>query len=174
MPMHAYMINTQPDDVHLGEFLQCVADEIYRARKKYPTNKHTLHALSEESGKVAQAALDHFSGKASEHQVRKECVQTAAMAARFYLEGDEDLPYIGVSKVKPTTPVLSSPDVPTAIIFPRYDQMRIKWRDAKVTVVDLGLTNNDEDADSVVFDVYAAMRQKSSLPGLYSFAIDED
>lgn len=159
--MHDYRISLETYDTHIVEFLQCVANEVQRAREKYPTNKHVLHALSEESGKVVQAALDHVQGKASEHQVRKECVQAAAMAARFYLEGDECLPYIGVSKVPPATPVIEqSSAVPMAMKFPRYDQMEITWLDDTVTVI-------SDATDKVILSVYAAMREGASLPDLY-------
>ncbi len=161
--MHDYRISLETYDTHIVEFLQRVANEVQRAREKYPTNKHVLHALSEESGKVVQAALDHVQGKASEHQVRKECVQAAAMAARFYLEGDECLPYIGASKVASAEPVV---DVPTDLQF-RGGSVRVFWRDGKVSVID------DAD-DETVAQLYAAMRGGKPLPWLYERAVDED
>ncbi len=68
------------------DFLQEVREEVARARTKFPQPDGLLAALSEEAGEVAKAMLD-------EHwqNVRKECVQLAAMAFRLAEEGDPTL-----------------------------------------------------------------------------------
>ncbi len=85
-------------------FIHAVADEVTRARQKFPNNKHMLAALVEEVGEVANALLerDYCEGEptnASEHlthdrHVWKECVQAAAMCVRVATEGDPSFQYI--------------------------------------------------------------------------------
>lgn len=68
-------------------FLFDVAQEIQRARQKFPTNAHLCAALTEETGEVARALLD---GSPGQRHLREECVQVACVAARIALEGDGD------------------------------------------------------------------------------------
>jgi hypothetical protein len=58
--------------------------EIGSARAKYPNNKHTLAALMEETGELAQALLQ----AQPREDIRKEALQVAATALRIYMEGD--------------------------------------------------------------------------------------
>lgn len=70
-----------------------VKRELERARAKFPTNEHKGHALTEESGEVITALLEHKYGVGCALDVYKECVQAAAMAQRVAEEGDADFPY---------------------------------------------------------------------------------
>lgn len=67
-------------------FLFSVYDEVQRARKKHPGNKHLNVALMEEVGELAQAYLD---GE-SLYRKRAEAMQVACVATRIALEGDGD------------------------------------------------------------------------------------
>ena len=64
-------------------FLDQVAEEVARARTKFPGDRLTGLALAEEFGELIKALLDE-PGKA----VWKEAVQTACMAARVAVDGD--------------------------------------------------------------------------------------
>lgn len=60
--------------------------ELSRARKAFASNAHMFAALTEEVGEVARALLE---GQAPA-ELRKECIQVAAMAIRIMEEGDAD------------------------------------------------------------------------------------
>ena len=75
-----------------NELAEAINEEIARARKKFPENRHKLAALVEEVGELAQALLDHERGDGSINDIRKEAIQVAAMAIRIYSEGDSDFP----------------------------------------------------------------------------------
>lgn len=64
-------------------FLDEVRAELIRARAKFPGDRIMTIALAEEFGELAKAILDEPAAN-----VRKEAVQTAAMAARIVLDGD--------------------------------------------------------------------------------------
>jgi NTP pyrophosphatase (non-canonical NTP hydrolase) len=66
-------------------FVHMVQEEVSRARKKFPTNKHLVVALVEEVGEVAKALQDE-----TREQLIAELVQVAAMALRLAVEGDPD------------------------------------------------------------------------------------
>lgn len=66
--------------------LDLVAEEVKRARAKFPRNAHMLAALVEEVGEVARALLDGEGG----HRVREEAIQVACVAVRIADEGDYD------------------------------------------------------------------------------------
>ncbi len=67
-----------------------VDDEVTRARKKFPSSKHVVLAMAEESGELVRAALGHMykPGAANVANVRKEAIQTIAMCVRILQEGD--------------------------------------------------------------------------------------
>ena len=67
----------------LDAFLADVRAEVLRAREKFPGDRIMLLALAEEFGELVKAALDEPSAN-----VRKEAMQTAAMACRVVLDGD--------------------------------------------------------------------------------------
>jgi len=92
----------------VARFFNDVADEVARARAKFPDNKHMMGAFHEEVGEVAKAMLERDYQSAGEHlypdlesphnlsldeEVYKECVQAAAMALRVATEGDPDYLY---------------------------------------------------------------------------------
>ena len=61
-----------------------VAQEIDRARAKFPTNRLLFHALVEEVGELAQALLERGNTDASQ----REAMQVACVAIRIMAEGD--------------------------------------------------------------------------------------
>lgn len=65
------------------DFLDQVRAELARARSKFPGDRIMTLAMAEEFGELVKAVLDEHSS-----DVRKEAVQTAAMAARVVLDGD--------------------------------------------------------------------------------------
>jgi len=70
----------QAQPVSVDAFMTEVVAEVARARAKFPTNEHKLAALFEEADEVANAFLEHKYGNAPPENIRKECVQLAAMA----------------------------------------------------------------------------------------------
>lgn len=60
-----------------------VKAEAIRTRRLHPGNAGTGYALAEEYGELAKAILNEPAS-----DVRKEAVQTAAMAARIAIDGD--------------------------------------------------------------------------------------
>jgi len=76
------------------QFLADVADELARARAKFPSSYLVLAALTEEVGELAQAMLYERAGKGNangkdpKRHVWDEAVQVAAMALRVAVEGD--------------------------------------------------------------------------------------
>lgn len=67
-------------------FLDDVRAELIRARAKFPGDRIMTLAMSEEAGELVKAVLDEPAAN-----VRKEAVQTAAMAARIVLDGDSSV-----------------------------------------------------------------------------------
>lgn len=63
--------------------------ELRRAELKFPSFPddpvHAAAVLCEEAGETLQASLDFYYGRGSLEDMRKEAVQTAAMALRFLL-----------------------------------------------------------------------------------------
>lgn len=86
-----------PDD----KFLFDVQDEVARARKKHPSNRHLLAALVEEVGEAAQALIDHDMGftKGDNYttpaDIYKELVQVACVALRIAIDSDPSFEYPG-------------------------------------------------------------------------------
>jgi len=75
------VVAQQSDPVE--DFLDQVRAELARARSKFPGDRIMTLAMAEEFGELVKAVLDEHSS-----DVRKEAVQTAAMAARVVLDGD--------------------------------------------------------------------------------------
>ena len=67
--------------------IQALAEEIVRARTKFPGNALLTVALGEEFGELCQAQLQRKSRK----EIRKEALQVACVALRIYEEGDATL-----------------------------------------------------------------------------------
>jgi cell division inhibitor SulA len=61
-----------------------IAEEVIRARDKFPSNRFLFLALIEELGEVARAVLQ----KKPEHEVRLEWIQVAAVVVRLLEEDD--------------------------------------------------------------------------------------
>ena len=78
---------------NLDDYLGRVRKEVIRSGELFPTNRHQLAAFNEEAGEVNKAFIDHSFGKGSAADLKTECVQTAAMAMRLILEGDQSFPY---------------------------------------------------------------------------------
>lgn len=68
------------------KFLDDVAEEIKKARSKFPHNDVQMIALVEEVGELAKALMDE-----SDENVWKEAVQVATMALRVAVEGDDSV-----------------------------------------------------------------------------------
>ncbi|HEY4545903.1 MAG TPA: hypothetical protein VIG90_05700 [Pedomonas sp.] len=74
------------EEKEVDAFLAEVRAELLRARTKFPGRRIMTIALAEEFGELAKAMLDE-----QPEAVRKEAVQTAVMAARVALDGDESV-----------------------------------------------------------------------------------
>lgn len=70
----------------------CLDAEIHFARAVFPQPKHTLAALVEEVGELAQALLDNERGKKTKADVFAEAIQVMNMAYRVAMDGDESFP----------------------------------------------------------------------------------
>ena len=75
----------------IEEIIGDAQEEVVSARRKFPSNKHLLHAFQEEAGEVTKAYLDCSQNKGTPQQIRTELIQTIAMAIRLIQEGDADL-----------------------------------------------------------------------------------
>ena len=71
---------TFPDDLTLD----AIRAEVFKARTKFPGNKHLLAALVEEVGELAQAMLQDL----PRDEIEKEAIQVACVAVRIIEEGD--------------------------------------------------------------------------------------
>lgn len=65
------------------DLTQEIANELARAREKFPGKNVTFAALVEEVGELATAIFEE-----SADRVRKEAIQVAVMAMRVVLDGD--------------------------------------------------------------------------------------
>lgn len=70
-----------------------IADELAKARKKFPGNKHQLAAFNEEAGELTRAMLEYEYEQAAQRDIVKEAVQSAAMAIRVAVEGSAEMKY---------------------------------------------------------------------------------
>lgn len=73
-----------------------IADELLRARTKFPGNTHLTHALTEEVGELAKAQLQ----RRPRSEVVAEAVQVACLAIRIIEEGDADFATITDAEAK--------------------------------------------------------------------------
>jgi len=80
--------------MYLNEIFGRVEAELKVARKKFPSNKHLLHAFAEEAGEVTKAFLDSNQDKANDVDMRKELIQTITVGIRLLQEGDPDFPIL--------------------------------------------------------------------------------
>jgi hypothetical protein len=76
--------HTSPSSITMGD----LAEEVCRAREKFPKNGHMLAALAEEIGELAKALLEGEPNEA----IRMEALQVACVAIRIAEEGDDDYP----------------------------------------------------------------------------------
>lgn len=67
-----------------GSTVSDIAEEVMRARDKFPGNRFLLAALTEEVGELAKAMLQ----KRPRAEVIREAEQVAAVAIRIIEEGD--------------------------------------------------------------------------------------
>lgn len=82
-------------DEMIGE----IRSELKEARDKFD-NRHTLAALQEEIGELAQAMIgQEIKEEVGQNDVYEEAVQAAAMAIRVATEGDQSFPVFDPSKV---------------------------------------------------------------------------
>lgn len=69
--------------------LNDISDEVIAARQKFPGSHHTLAALTEEVGELAQALLQEKSWD----EIYAEAKQVACVAIRMMEEGDTTFPF---------------------------------------------------------------------------------
>lgn len=74
----------------MPQWVKDTMDEVARARAKFPGNKLCVTAFTEEHGEAVRAVLEHYYAPSPEKlaDVRKELIQTIAMAVRLLEEGD--------------------------------------------------------------------------------------
>jgi hypothetical protein len=70
-----------------------IQEELRFARRKFPSNKRLVNALTEEFLEFIKALDDYDHGKCSLQEVFHEGVQTAAMVIRTLEEGDPQYQY---------------------------------------------------------------------------------
>ncbi|MCK4337706.1 MAG: hypothetical protein KAX11_07165 [Candidatus Aminicenantes bacterium] len=79
--------------VKLEKANELILDELKRAEKLFPNWPldvvHGAAILAEEAGEVIKASLDAYYGRNDFENLRKEVIQTAAMALRFLLNFEE-------------------------------------------------------------------------------------
>jgi len=75
--------------MEIGEVVQELLTELARAEKKHPKFPidpvHASSVLNEEAGELVKAALEYTYEGADFDEMRKEAIQTGAMAIRFLL-----------------------------------------------------------------------------------------
>lgn len=75
-------------------FVNDQAEELARARAKFPGPNKNFAAMVEEVGDVAKALLDFGLGKITWREVQEEAIQVAVMAQRIATEGDPTLVHL--------------------------------------------------------------------------------
>lgn len=80
------------------DFLKDCLEELDRARRKFPSANHSLPALMEEVGELAQAKLKWAAGKQNESHMYKEGLQVVTMVMRVLFDQDDTF---NVSYVEP-------------------------------------------------------------------------
>lgn len=86
-----------------ARFLNDVVEETNRARMKFNDPVHTLAALTEEVGELAQALLDLDRRPRAAYlhmDIWKEAIQVATMALRVACEGDADFKHYVPDELK--------------------------------------------------------------------------
>lgn len=99
--------------------LNDLADEIGRARRKFPGSEHTYATLLEELGELANALLEHKYGHAPSRNIRAEALQVACMAVRVGTEGDTSYGLAPSADVSRATERLGS------LVCGRLEQLRL-------------------------------------------------
>ena len=74
-----------------------LAEEVARARAKFPGNRFMLAALTEEVGELARALLQ----RQGADRVRAEALQVACVAIRIFEEGDSSFDDVSDCEAKP-------------------------------------------------------------------------
>jgi len=79
----------------IDEVFAAIAAEVIAAEKKFPRwpddEVHSAAIVCEEAGELIQAALDFYYCRClSGERMRREAIQTGAMAVRFLLAHDAD------------------------------------------------------------------------------------
>jgi len=87
----------ETEDIPLElKVLETVLEEVEKATEKFPTwpndPLHALHVLGEEFGELVKEALQlvYEPNKTNIEEVKKEAIQTAAMALRFLFSLEKD------------------------------------------------------------------------------------
>lgn len=89
-PDHRAHVRVWSED---GLVIRAIFAELQEARRKHPVPKHMLAALTEETGEVANALIEHELGTKPATDVFKEAVQVAVCALRIAVEGDTEFTY---------------------------------------------------------------------------------
>ena len=74
-----------------------LAEEVLRAREKFPGNRHLTTALGEEYGELCQAQLQRKTRK----QIKREALQVACLALRIFEETDATFADLTPDEAKP-------------------------------------------------------------------------
>lgn len=98
--------------------LNDLADELGRARRKFPACDHTYAALLEELGELAQALIEHKTARAPARNVRAEALQVACVAVRIGTEGDASY------CLAPNTHVAWATERLASLVCGRIDELR--------------------------------------------------
>lgn len=98
--------------------LNDLADELGRARRKFPACDHTYAALLEELGELAKALIEHKCGHGPARNVRAEALQVACVAIRIGTEGDLSYALAPGDNLNRTTELLGS------LVCARLEQLR--------------------------------------------------
>ena len=102
----------------LKPIFEAIEDEIIRATRKFPSNKHMLPALNEEVGELNKAMMEldreryiEFHKLGNETTIEKlitmnqevfdEAMQVACMAIRIMIEGDANFSYQPIHQIGP-------------------------------------------------------------------------
>lgn len=105
--------------------------EIARARLKFPACEHTYAALLEELGELAQALIEHKTGRAPARNVRAEALQVACVAVRIASEGDASY------GLAPSTNVRRATECILKLACGRAEQLRLMFPDNRYTLARL-------------------------------------
>jgi NTP pyrophosphatase (non-canonical NTP hydrolase) len=73
-----------------------IAEEVIRAREKFPGNRFMLAALVEEVGELAKALLQ----RRPKEEIEREAIQVACLAIRIIEEGDRSFAKVTDAEAK--------------------------------------------------------------------------